>query len=53
VAAATRAALDDGATLLFIVADEEDWPKYLYGRLGYEVVGTLGVYLRHDPRAAG
>ena len=53
VAAATRAALDDGATLLFIVADDEDWPKDLYGRLGYEAVGTLGVYLRYDPRAPG
>jgi GNAT superfamily N-acetyltransferase len=53
VAAATRAALDGGARLLFIVADDEDWPKGLYGRLGYEAVGTLGVYLRYDPRAAG
>ncbi|HWH92506.1 MAG TPA: GNAT family N-acetyltransferase [Baekduia sp.] len=52
VAAATRAALDEGADLVFIVADDRDWPKDLYGRLGYAPIGTLGVYLRFDPRAA-
>jgi GNAT superfamily N-acetyltransferase len=50
VVAATRAALDEGAELVFIVADDEDWPKELYGRLGYEPVGALGVYLRFDTR---
>jgi predicted N-acetyltransferase YhbS len=49
VAAATRAALLEGAELLFIVADETDWPKDLYGRLGYEAAGTLGVYQRTAP----
>src|SRR4051794_18347462 len=52
VAAATAAALADGADLLFIVADAEDWPKDLYGRLGYATAGALGVYLRYDVRAA-
>jgi GNAT superfamily N-acetyltransferase len=46
VAAATRAALADGAELLFIVADEDDWPQHLYRRLGYGPIGRLGVYLR-------
>lgn len=46
VAAATRAALEASPSLLFIVADADDWPKDLYARLGYETAGTLGVYLR-------
>jgi GNAT superfamily N-acetyltransferase len=46
VAAATRAALAGGPELTFIVADEDDWPKDLYGRLGFAPVGRLGVYLR-------
>jgi GNAT superfamily N-acetyltransferase len=50
VAAATRAALDEGADLVFIVADDDDWPKELYGRLGFEAVGRLGVFQRFAPR---
>ncbi|WCB92410.1 hypothetical protein DSM104299_01104 [Baekduia alba] len=50
VAAAARAALAEGASLLFIVADDEDWPKDLYGRLGFAPAGTLGVYQRFVPR---
>jgi GNAT superfamily N-acetyltransferase len=49
VAAATRAALAEGPELAFIVADEADWPKDLYGRLGYAPIGDLGVYLRLPP----
>jgi ribosomal protein S18 acetylase RimI-like enzyme len=30
-----------GADLVFLVADDEDWPKVLYGRLGFDVVGRL------------
>lgn len=47
VAAATRAALDDAPDLLFIVADNADWPKELYARLGYAPIGTKAVYTRH------
>jgi hypothetical protein len=50
VAAATRAALLEGAELVFIVADDEDWPKELYAHLGYEAAGALGVYQRFAPR---
>jgi GNAT superfamily N-acetyltransferase len=49
VAAATRAALAASPELLFIVADDDDWPKDLYGRLGYRPIGTLGVFTRHEP----
>jgi GNAT superfamily N-acetyltransferase len=50
VAAATRAALEASPTLLFIVADADDWPQALYERLGYATAGGLGVYLRFAPR---
>lgn len=50
VTAATRAALRASPSLLFIVADADDWPKDLYGRLGYATAGGLGVYLRFAAR---
>jgi ribosomal protein S18 acetylase RimI-like enzyme len=28
-----------GADLIFLVADDEDWPKVLYGRLGFDSIG--------------
>ncbi len=31
----------DGADLVFLVADEDDWPKELYGKLGFDTVGRL------------
>lgn len=30
-----------GADLVFLVADDDDWPKELYGRLGFDTVGRL------------
>ena len=30
-----------GADLVFLVADEEDWPKELYKRLGFDTIGRL------------
>ena len=55
----TSAALAAGLALepelLFIVADEEDWPKELYARLGFEPAGRTRGFLRpppSDPRAA-
>jgi ribosomal protein S18 acetylase RimI-like enzyme len=30
-----------GADLVFLVADDEDWPKQLYRRLGFDEVGRL------------
>lgn len=30
-----------GADLVFLVADDEDWPKALYARLGFDPVGHL------------
>jgi GNAT superfamily N-acetyltransferase len=55
VAAATLAALAADPTLLFIVADADDWPKDLYTRLGFHTAGALGVYLRFTrlPQTSG
>ena len=42
VAEARRA----GADLVFLVADEADWPKELYGRLGFDTIGVEHVVSR-------
>jgi GNAT superfamily N-acetyltransferase len=38
---AVQLALDDRHDLVFIVADDADWPKLLYERLGFRSVGLL------------
>jgi GNAT superfamily N-acetyltransferase len=43
VSTAVARALQNGVDDLFIVADQDDWPKELYARLGFET-----VWLRHD-----
>lgn len=50
VAAATRAALELSPDLLFMVADDDDWPKDLYASLGYAPVGRLAIF-RQVPAA--
>lgn len=42
---AVAAARESGASKVFIVADEGDWPKYLYGRLGFDQIGRCGDFL--------
>jgi ribosomal protein S18 acetylase RimI-like enzyme len=39
VLAAVRAADEAGADLIFLVADEDDWPERLYRRLGFDPIG--------------
>jgi ribosomal protein S18 acetylase RimI-like enzyme len=46
VSAATRASLDSGNEITFLVADDEDWPKDLYARLGYEPIGRRFEFTR-------
>lgn len=46
VAAATSAALAEGARLVVIAADADDWPQELYRRLGYVPIGTKEVFTR-------
>jgi ribosomal protein S18 acetylase RimI-like enzyme len=43
VLAAIHAARERGAEFVFLVADREDWPKELYGRLGFD---ELGYYVK-------
>lgn len=38
----------EGAKRVFIVADDDDWPKELYARLGFDEVGRDWHFLRVD-----
>jgi ribosomal protein S18 acetylase RimI-like enzyme len=38
---AAEEARASGADLIFLVADEDDWPKELYERLGFDTIGRL------------
>ena len=46
VVEAARAARERGADLVFLVADDADWPKELYSRLGFEPLGTFWSFVR-------
>ena len=35
-----------GADLVFLVADDEDWPKELYARLGFDPIGRIYKFIR-------
>jgi GNAT superfamily N-acetyltransferase len=35
-----------GADLVFLVADDADWPKELYARLGFDPIGRLHKFIR-------
>ena len=54
--AAIDAALEAGHELVFIVADDDDWPKELYAKLGFDAVGKPWNFTRPpagqpDPRS--
>ncbi len=49
VTAALLAALADDPALVFIVADDQDWPKELYERLGFTPVGRTRILDRLPP----
>jgi len=46
VLAAVRAAREGGADLVFLVADDQDWPKHLYVKLGFDEVGRTVDFVR-------
>jgi GNAT superfamily N-acetyltransferase len=50
---AIQAAREAGARNVFIVADEEDWPRHLYGRLGFDQIGRTWEFLRPPHRDGG
>ncbi len=35
-----------GAELVFLFADQDDWPQHLYQRMGFDPIGTSRVYMR-------
>jgi ribosomal protein S18 acetylase RimI-like enzyme len=43
---AIAAAGADGHELVFIVADDNGWPKHLYSRLGFDPAGRMGMFHR-------
>jgi ribosomal protein S18 acetylase RimI-like enzyme len=43
---AVHEALGAGNDLVFLVADDEDWPKLLYERLGFEPLGRRWSFLK-------
>jgi ribosomal protein S18 acetylase RimI-like enzyme len=47
--AAIDAAVEAGHELVFIVADDDDWPKRLYAKLGFDPVGTPWCFTRPGP----
>ena len=49
VTMAIDAALEMRHELVFIVADDEDWPKDLYERLGFDPVGRACAFTRPGP----
>ena len=36
----------EGHELIFIVADDDDWPKDLYARLGFDPIGRAWAFTR-------
>jgi len=46
VLAAARAARERGCDVVFLVADDADWPKDLYGRLGFDPVSRFWSFVR-------
>jgi ribosomal protein S18 acetylase RimI-like enzyme len=46
VARAVEEALRGGNDLVFLVAADDDWPKELYGRLGFEAIGRRWSFLK-------
>jgi ribosomal protein S18 acetylase RimI-like enzyme len=51
VTAAIAAARTMELELLFIVADDDDWPKELYAKLGFQHVGRLRIFDRRPQPA--
>jgi len=39
-----------GAEFVFLVADAHDWPKELYGKLGFDVVGHYTKFFAPPPK---
>lgn len=44
VTEAVSRALAEASSLIFIVANDDDWPKYLYGEIGFRPVGRSWTF---------
>lgn len=49
---AVSVALAEDHEVVFIVADDDDWPKSLYARLGFDAVGKVTSFRRYPPLPA-
>jgi GNAT superfamily N-acetyltransferase len=49
VSRALQLARDGGHDLIFLIADRDDWPKELYGKLGFDEAGRIWEFML--PRA--
>jgi GNAT superfamily N-acetyltransferase len=47
--AAIDAAVAAGHELVFVIADGDDWPRVLYAKLGFDVVGAPWAFTRPGP----
>ena len=52
VLAAVRAARDGGADLVYLGADDEDWPKHMYAKLGFDEAGRSLDFVKKPPQRA-
>lgn len=48
---AADGAREAGCDFIFLIADDEDWPKELYRRLGFDELGLLYEFVRRRKRA--
>jgi GNAT superfamily N-acetyltransferase len=46
VSEAVRAAIHSGHDFVFLLADDDDWPKELYARMGFEPLGRCYDFLK-------
>ena len=50
---ALAVAREAGHDLVFLVADDEDWPKELYAKLGFDPIGMTYSFLKPPPDEPG
>jgi GNAT superfamily N-acetyltransferase len=50
---AVQSARETGARHVFIVTDEDDWPRDLYARLGFDQIGRTWEFLRSPDGGGG
>jgi predicted GNAT family acetyltransferase len=43
---AIAVALQGGHELVFIVADDDGWPKHLYAQMGFDPTGRMAMFHR-------